>query len=446
MFNRIAKLYKVSVRFVTYDVWHLGSERLSRRDAFLVRVLKVLVASIRSFWEDNISIRASALTLYTVLAIVPIVAIVFAVAKGFSIDMQLQQFLTDSLSDHKDIVVWVMEFADNALQNARGGVLAGVGIVVLLWSVISMLSNVESSFNYIWNVTTPRSWTRRLSNYISMMIVVPIVLVVVSSMSVSFLFKMDALEKAYPFLETIGWFVRFLIKLIPYLLMGLMLVAVYMVLPNTKVKFKSALIAGLVAGAILVLAQSLYLYSQVRISKYSAIYGSLAAIPLFLLWAKTSWLIVLFGAELSFAFQNIDSYDHENTSNKMSINDRILLSLLVTRMLAKNFKEGNSALTDEDISLKTGVPVRAIRMILRDLEASGIISEIMMKDDKEAAYQPAVDIHLLTVGYVQSRVEKLESNPFVIPQDTTGDKFVYLLNKQREAFEESETNQLLIDL
>lgn len=446
MFKRIVKLYKTIVRFVTYDIWHLGSERLSARDAFLVRVLKVLIASIRSFWEDKISVRASALTLYTVLAIVPIVAIVFAVAKGFSIDGQLQQFLINNLSDHQDIVVWVMDFADNALRNARGGVLAGVGVVILLWSVVSMLSNVESSFNYIWNVTTPRSWTRRLSNYISMMIVVPIVLVIVSSMSVSFLFKMDALEEAYPFLETIGWFVRFLIKLIPYLLMGLMFVAVYMVLPNTKVRFKAALVGGLVAGAILVLAQSLYLYSQVQISKYSAIYGSLAAIPLFLLWAKTSWLIVLFGAELSFAFQNIDSYDHENTSNKMSINDKLLLSLLVTRMLAKNFEKGNPALTDEDISLKTGVPVRAIRMILRDLEAAGIVSEIMMKDDKEAAYQPAVDIHLLTIGYVQSRVQELENNPFVVPQDATGDRFVYILNKQKAVFEKSEINQLLIDL
>lgn len=446
MFKRIVSFYKTCVRFVTHDIWHLGSERLSGRDAFLVRVLKVLILSARSFWEDKISIRASALTLYTVLAIVPVVAIIFAVAKGFSIDLQLQQFLMDSLPDHKDIVVWVMEFADNALKNARGGVLAGVGVVILLWSVISMLSNVENSFNYIWNVTTPRSWARRLSNYISMMIVVPIVLVVVSSFSVTFLFEVDTLEEAYPFLSTIGWFFRFLIKLVPYFLMGLMLVVVYMVMPNTKVRFKAALIGGLVAGAILVLAQALYLYSQVRISKYSAIYGSLAAIPLFLLWAKTSWLIVLFGAEMSFAFQNIDSYDHENTSNRMSIGDRILLSLFVTRMLAKNFEEGKPPLTDEDISLKSGIPVRAVRMILRDLEAAGIVSEILLKNEKELAYQPAVDIHLLTVGYVQSRIEKLESNPFVIPQDTTGDRFVYILNKQREAFEKSKTNQLLIDL
>ncbi|MDR0659362.1 MAG: YihY/virulence factor BrkB family protein [Prevotellaceae bacterium] len=446
MFKRIVNLYKVSVRFITHDIWHLGSERLSGSDAFLVRVLKVLIVSIRSFWEDRISIRASALTLYTVLTIVPIVAIVFTVAKGFSIDSQLQYFLMENFSDHQDIVTWVMEFADNALKNARGGVLAGVGIVVLLWSVISMLSNVESSFNYIWNVTTPRSWVRRLSNYISMMIIVPIILVIVSSLSVSFMFKMDALEEAYPFLQTIGWFVRFLLKLLPYLLMGLMLVAVYMVMPNTKVRFKAALIGGLVAGAILVLAQTLYLYSQVRISKYSAIYGSLAAIPLFLLWAKTSWLIVLFGAELSFAFQNIDSYDHENSSNRMSISDRIILSLVITRMLANNFAQGNPALTDEDISLKSSIPVRAVRMILRDLVGVGIVSEVLITNDKDLAYQPAVDIHLLTVGYVQSRVEKLESNPFVVPQDTTGDRFVYILNKQRETFEKSDSNQLLIDL
>lgn len=446
MVKRIVNLYKVSVRFVMHDIWYLGRERLSGRDAFLVRILKVLIVSIRSFGEDKIAIRASGLTLYTMLALVPIVSIIFAVAKGFSIEGQLQQFLIQNFSDHQDIVVWLMDFAESALRNARGSVMAGVGVVVLLWSIISMLNNVENSFNYIWNVTTPRSWSRRLSNYISMMIVVPIVLVIVSSMSVSFLFKMDALEEAYPFLVTIGWVVRFLITLIPYLLMGLMLVTVYMVMPNTKVRFNAALVAGLVTGVVLILAQNLYLSSQVRISRYSAIYGSLAAIPLFLLWAKTSWLIVLFGAELSFAFQNIDSYDHENASNKMSISDKVLLSLFVTRMLAKNFKEGNLPLTDETISSRSGVPVRAVRMILRDLENVGIVSEILMRNDKEVAYQPAIDIYLLTVGYVQSRIEKLDSNPFVIPQDTTGDRFVYILNKQRAAFEKSEVNRLLIDL
>lgn len=446
MFKRIASFYKTSVRFVTHDVWHLGSERLSGRDAFLVRILKVIIVSVRSFWEDKISIRASALTLYSMLALIPVVAIIFAVAKGFNIDEQLHHFLMENLSDHKDIVVWALEYAESALNNAKGGVIAGVGVVMLLWSIISMLNNVENAFNHIWNVTTPRSFIRRLSNYFAMMIIVPIVLVVVGSLSVSFLFEMDALEKAYPFLVTIGWFVRFLIKLIPYVLMGLMLVAVYMVMPNTKVRFKAALVGGLVAGTILVLAQGFYLYSQVRISKFSAIYGSLAAIPLFLLWAKTSWLIVLFGSELSFAFQNIDSYDHENMSNKMSMFDRTLLALLITRMVANNFKQGEKAITDEGISLKSGIPVRAVRMILRDLETSGIVSEVMMKSDKDTAYQPAIDIHLLTIGYVQSRIEKLESNPNVIPQDATGDRFVYVLNKQRIAFENSESNQLLINL
>ncbi len=446
MFKKIKEFNKTATRFITHDIWHLGSEKLSRRDAFLVRTLKVIIICVRSFWEDKIAIRASALTLYTMMSIVPIAALIFAVAKGFNIDAQLQTVIMNSFPDQQEVAQWVMSFADSAIRNAKGGVIAGAGIVMLLWAVISMLNNVEKAFNHIWNVNKQRAMVRKFANYLSIMIIVPIFFVSASSISISLKYAVDSLAEASPFFSHLGGLVRFLLGLIPYVLIWLMFSMLYTVMPNTRVKFKYAFLAGVVAGTVFVLMQSLYVYSQVSISKYSAIYGSFAAIPLFILWAKFSWMIILFGAELSFAYQNVDSYQHEKDSDTMSMHQHKLLALVITRMLAKNFAEGEKAFTAEEISVKSEIPLRTVHTIVNSLVEAGVVSEIVGRNDKELAYQPAVDIHRITVSYVVSRIEVLNSKPNIVPPDVNSDRMTFVFDAEAVRFQTSPDNKLLIEL
>ncbi|PLX11888.1 MAG: YihY/virulence factor BrkB family protein [Marinilabiliales bacterium] len=300
-----------------------------------------------------------------------------------------------------------MTFAHNMLENTKGGMIAGIGIVILFWSVMKVLGNIEASFNDVWNIKRPRSILRKFSDYLSIMLISPVFIIISSSLNVFITSYIAHAAENGEIMEYFGPALLVLVKFVPYLLIWTLLTVIYLMMPNTKVKFGSGLLAGVIAGTLLQILQWGYINFQVVLSNYNAIYGSFAALPLLLIWLRISWLIILFGAEISFAKQNVHHYEFEADSQNISPAYKRLLSLITSHLLVQNFAKGKHALTTAEISKELEIPIRIVRTILFELHEAGIISETRTESEKESAFQPAKDIHKITI---QDIIEALDNN------------------------------------
>jgi membrane protein len=403
--KRLLEWYRQSVQLVTHDIWHIDKARVNTRDAMLIKLLKVIFISVRGFFVDKISLRASALTFYTLIAIVPVLAMLIGVARGFGLNEYLLNLLHERFSEQKELLTFLFDFSEAMLSRSTSGLIAGVSVLILLWAILNLLSNIETSFNYIWQVKRARPWGRKVADYLSVKLNAPILHIASSSLAVAMHARVAALAAElgiYPYLAPVA---KLGFKALSCALVWLVFTFVYVAMPYTKVKVVPALVAGVVAGTLFYAVQSVYIYSQVVVSGYSAVYGSFAAVPLFLLWAQTSWLILLFGAELSFAAQNVQHYEYGAGAQSLSMRERKLLSLLVVQRIVKNFAAGSKPMGSSEIATALGISVRVTRDILFGLTQCGVVNETITDDPKVNAYQPAMDIHAITAGCVLERVE-----------------------------------------
>jgi membrane protein len=418
----------------------------SRRTMFLIRQIKIFRLAFKRFSEDRAQLRASALTYYSILSIVPIVAMVFGIAKGFGFESFLKDELLKNFSGQEKVLEWILTFVDRYLSHIKGGVIAGVGIVVLLWSVMKLLGNIESSFNDIWQIKKSRLISRKMSDYISLVVITPVLLFVSSSTTIFLSEQIQSSSRVFPLLEYIGPILSFFVSLIPYILIWLVFTLLYLIMPNTKVEFRSAIIGGIIAGTMFQLLQWAYFYFQSRLTSYGAIYGSFAALPLFLIWMQTSWLIVLFGAEVAFANQNVEHYEAESESISISHHIKRTVTILLLREIIMSFKNGESPKTAEELANKLGMSVRLVREILYNLLESNLISETITKSVKENAYQPAQDIQKLSVSYVFNLLDKCGQDTITI-EDTKGFESIRkTLDDLTEEIQKSKHNKLVHEL
>lgn len=393
-------------QFVTTDIWRIRLRDIPRSKSFFLRQLRIIVLAVRGFDEDRCQLRASALTYYSLLSIVPVVAILFGIAKGFGFQEVLEKELLQKLSAHQAVLVQVMDFAKSLLETTRGGLIAGIGLVVLFWTVIKVLGSIERSFNTVWGVKTSRPWGRKFTDYVSVLLIAPILFFLASSIMVFITSQVTFITEKFALLGFFSSLIFFLLKLLPYCIVWILFTFIYIFMPNTKVKFSSGLVAGIVAGSIYQLVQLGYISFQVGVARYNAIYGSFAALPLFLVWLQLSWLVVLFGAEISFSHQNVDTYEFEPDCLQVSVSFKKLLSLRIVHVLVKNFSAGKSPLTASMITQLLESPIRLVRQILFELVESGIVSAVVTEDDEKPAYQPGRDIDSLTIQYVIDTLER----------------------------------------
>jgi len=434
------------VKHLNDAIWHTSLSDISRGKSFLFRQLRIIVLAARGFLNDKVQLRAASLTLYSLLSIIPVAAIAFAIAKGFGLDQNLKDLLIKEFQSQPEVLTWILNEASNALQETRGGYIAGIGVIILIWSVMSLLDQIESSFNHIWQISSGRPWYRKFTDYITIMLIAPVFLILSSSITVLVSTSLsDFIEKS-SILDSFKPLVSFLIKFAPYILTWIALTILFMIMPNTKVKFKPALVSGIVAGTILQLLQWLYIDLQFGISKLSSIYGSFAAIPLFILWLQSSWVILLLGAELSFANQNLSRYEFESESLNVSQHQKRALSLMIMNMIIKNFSAGDKPVSAEMITASLKIPVRLVRDLLEDLNKSGLVSVIHENEHKEWLYQPAMDINKLSVSFVLKRLDNKGSEHMVFSRSREYDKVNSMLDKYDKLVADSESNILVKDL
>ena len=403
-------LIKIATLFVTHDVWRMTADNVSGSVRYLISIVKALFLSVRFFVSDRMMEKASALTYYTLLAIVPLFALVLGIAKGFNVQDLLEQTLAADAEGaaHGQTIHYIFAFANSYLEHAKTGVIMGIGIVLLLWVIYGLIGNIEAVFNQIWQQKKGRSTVRKITDYLSIMIIIPILIFLVCGLQV---FSHAITSSGY--LEGIlSDTVQFLFKWVPILLIIIVFTLVYMVIPNAKVKFTNALVAGAVAGVGFIIFQNLYLNGQIWVSKYNAIYGSFAALPLLLLWLQMSWVICLYGAELSFAAQNMRNFEFEEDTRNISRRYYDFLCIVVCGLIYSEFP--NRKFSTEEISGILRLPSKLTGNIISHLRDLQIIDETIMHKDREDehVWNPGKPVESYTIGQLCEDIDVKGSSDF----------------------------------
>lgn len=426
--------------FLTKDIWSFD---LNRRGPLLRAVgntVKVVVIAIRTFLDDKIMARAAALTYSTLFAIVPILALIFAVARGLGFENVLNTLIKEGIVNSDSTLVvtepvmnadslaiayndvisgdsistaaqvtetttnetlkTVMQFIDGYMQYVSGGAFVGIGLLFLLWSVYSLADNIEGNLNQIWHIKQARGMGRKITDYFSLIILIPIGIVSLSGLTSFVKMRLTAME-GYLLL---GGFVQFLIVALPFLIAGLIFTGFYIFMPNTKVKFKYAVIPGFIAGCLFTVLQNLYFSGQLALSSYNQIYGGFAALPLFLFWLNLSWSIILFGCELAYVAQNNDNFNYFKEPAKISRRHQDFYCLMVMACICKRFNKHLPALDRKEIGNELKIPLRYVIASLDLLIEAKLLQPVLKGDEREPAYVPTTDTNKLTVVKVLSAI------------------------------------------
>lgn len=400
--SAMGKKIQQLIHFFQVDIWRITSDEVSSVKFLLVEILKKLVLAIRFFTTKQVMTRASALTYSTLLAIVPILAVVFAIARGFGYNKYIEIWFRDTFQSQPQAAEAIIGFVNSYLVHIKSGIFLGIGLSFMLYTVLMLVSNVEEAFNEIWQVKTPRSLFRTFTDYLAMFFCFPIIIVLTSGISIF----MATIADSMPDFLVLGSAFRFLIDLIPYVLMSGMFIALYIFMPNTHVKPVNAIVPGILAGIAMQGLQIFYIHSQMFLSGYNAIYGSFAALPLFMLWLQISWTICLFGAELCYANQYLDYYDYDANTNEISYRYRTMLCALLMSRLCHRFAEGGKPYTAVTLRDDTTIPIRIVNDLLFELMEAGLIVELTSDEKGETAhYMPAEDIRNITLGTMIDRLE-----------------------------------------
>ncbi|MDE6309999.1 MAG: YihY/virulence factor BrkB family protein [Muribaculaceae bacterium] len=403
--QRIAKKSVAWYHYLTVGVWS------DTRSTWRVDVVRTLSLSIKSFLDRDLQLRASALTYQTVLAIVPALAVLFAIGRGFGLQDMLMDELHKTFSGQQSAIDAVLVYVDNYLQQSSGGgIFVGIGVVFLLWTIISLLSNVENAFNSIWGLKQGRSFGRKITDYTAIMLILPVLLVCSNGLTI---FMSTAMQKLLPF--------NFLTPAISWMLDGASIVltwiffaGTYLLIPNTKVKLTNALLAGCIAGTAFVILQWAFVSGQVYVAKYNAIYGSVAFLPLFLVWAQLAWVVTLSGAVVCYSSQNIFQFSFNEQIQRMSLNYRRQIAMAVMTVVVQRFLSGEKPLTEHGFAVKYRIPARLISEVTNSMISVGLLDRVLL-DDKgaELGLQSAIPPEQVTMATVRERLNAGGNRNFV---------------------------------
>lgn len=425
-------------KFFLSDLWNF---RLSEKKGiryFGFKWLRVIYLSVRGFCQDKCTLHASSLTYYTLMSLVPILAMSFAVARGFGYQEHLRRELMSRFRDQQLILTELFSFTEKMLEQVRGGIIAGIGFLLLFWSVTQLLSSMEGALNQIWGVKKLRSWRRIAIDYLALMLIGPFLFVLSSSFTV---FLVDQLERAIRLLPLEGWSMSlslFLIHLIPYCLFWLLFTFIYLFMPNTRVKTSAAWMGGLIAGTLYVIVQWGYIHFQIGVSRYGAIYGSFAALPLFLIWLQLSWFLLLLGAEISYALQSLQKYEFETQISKASHSFKRLVSLWIVHLVVKNFLSRISWINRTLLMQQYQIPALLVGPVLDDLIAARILIET------NEGIIPARPAEQICISDVIEALDHLGADDFPFLDSKSLAPFESALDQFRVLIESSPANRAMI--
>lgn len=403
--SRLSALFTKFQNLVNYlwtGVWK------ETRDTTGIRIIKVLNLSVRSFLDRDLQSRSMSLTYSTVLAIVPAFALLFAIGRGFGFQNLLEDQLYKSFPAQKQVIQFALKFVDSYLKEASQGLFVGVGIVFLLWTLISLLSCIESAFNTIWDVKHDRTIYQKVTDYIAICLMVPILMICSSGVSIF----MSATVQDNIHFAFLTPFVNIALEASPVILAWLAFSLSFFLIPNTKVNFKYAAISGAICAVVFQILQLLFLNGQIYVSKYNAIYGSFAFLPLLLIWLQLSWLILLFGCVLTYSLQNVLGFNFIGDLKKMSENYERKVSIVLAAAIVGRFRKNKTPLTRSQLSFYYDIPIRVVSNICEQLQKAGLVNYVILSDDR-VGVAPATETGNLSVGLLLRKLDAVGDSDFI---------------------------------
>jgi len=437
--SKLIAFFEGIYNFIRFDIWRITEYELTKSRRYFYRVVKTIILATRGFVVDNLNVRASALAYSILFAMIPLFALIIAIAKGFGVDKLIENSLQGTFIGQANLVPTVMGFVQRYLESTQGGLFIGIGIAILFGSVMNFFMQVENAFNSIWQVKKSRSLIHQFTTYFSAILIIPLLIVLSSGFSI---YVNTILSHSY-FFNVLSPVLRFGVKFIPYIINWIVFTIMYMVIPNTRVRFYNAMLAGILAGSAFQLFQILYINGQVYLSRFNVVYGSFAAIPLLLLWLQISCLIILLGAEISYASQNIKNFDYEVDTKNISSRYKNFMTLFITHLVVKQFEDQKPPLSSEQIATNYKLPIRLVNQILNQLTEVAILIEVYHDSSKSKTYQPAIDINQMTVNLVFAKLEKNGAELFLTSKNELLDSFWQkTLEIKKQSIEQ--TNHILV--
>ena len=399
------------IHFIRYDMWRRTETEF---DGFFQKlgyaIIRTIVLVVRGFNNKNLNDKAKSLTYSLIFAIVPILAMIFAVAKGFGVADVIETQLNKSFLGETGMVPTIMEMVDRYLETAQDGLFIGIGILILLWAVYSFFQSVETAFNQIWNVQKSRSILRQITTYIAIVVLIPVLLVCSAGINIFLHTTVESsvhIEALHHFFHTSG------VQFLQFVIVWLFFITMYIAIPNTKVRFISALIPGILMGTLFQLLQMLSVYLIAMLSRTSIVYGAFATLPILMTMLQYTSLLILIGAEMSFAIQNNEEFEYEQDLNYMSRRYKDFVMLYLLSVIIRRFEADEVPLTAHDLAIRDNLPIRLVNNLLSRMVDTGILREVYTEGVEEKTYQPALDTHKISVGMVIKRIEAQGTEEFL---------------------------------
>ena len=374
----------------------------------LYRFLQTIILVARGFKDQVLVVRANSLSFALLFAFIPMLALIYAIARGFGFEETVQNTISSSFLAEANVAPVLLEWIERYLDTARGGLFLGIGLIVLIWAVYAFFNMLENSFNCIWNVKQSRSFARRMTNYVMTLLLVPVLVVVTSGISIF----LNSTEILAPVLDGILPIRKFMLRFLPFVATAGVFTWIFIAIPNTKVKFSSAIIPGILMGLLYQLVQALSMFLVVLFTRMSIVYGAFSAIPLALIWLNVTCWLLLIGSELAFAIQNNDLFAYEKDLKTMSRRYKDYVMLYLLSVIIRRFETGETPLTAQEMAVKNQLPIRLVQELLARLEEVAIVHRIYIEDEEDQAFIPALDTKTITVEMVIGRISAQGTEEF----------------------------------
>ena len=405
------KKFSDIVHFVRYDMWRMKSSDFEGAFQRLgLEIIRTIVLVVRGFGSKNLNDKAKSLTYSLIFAVIPILAMIMAVANGFGVSGVIENQLNHSFLGETNLVPTIMEMVQRYLDTAQGGLFIGIGLLILLWAVYSFFQSVETAFNKIWNVKQSRSILHQAAAYIAIVVLIPVVIVCSAGINIFVHTTVEStvhLEAVNHFLRTNG------VTFLQFVMCWLLFTVMYIAIANTKVRFMSAFIPGVIMGSLFQLLQMLSVYIIASLSRTSIVYGAFATVPILMTWLQYTSLLILIGAEMSYAIQNNEEFEYEQDLNSMSRRYKDFIMLYLLSVIVKRFENDEEPLTAHELAVRDHLPIRVVNQLLSRMTEVGLLREVYVEGKEERTFQPALDTHKISVGMVMERIDQQGSEHFL---------------------------------
>ena len=388
-------------------------------------IKRMIYLIYRNYRDGETQILAISLTYYSLLAIFPVVALVLGITKGFGLDKIFIQKFFELWPGNNSFLRVIVDVAQRLLLSTESSILTGVGIVILIYSAVKVLIMLENSFNKIWKINKKRSITRRVVDYIAIIFLGPIFFVLLSALN------SVAVEEISKHFSGNAVIMNLFIGLFGPATYIILFSYLFYVIPNTNVKIKPAVYAGIVTTLLTFGWKLLFLLLQSSITRYNIIYGSLALIPIFLIWVQYVWVTILLGAQIAFSIQTSDEFLYSEKI-EMPIKVKREAGILILSLIIKNFVEKKESFTYQKLTDRLGMEVFFVKEILSDLEKMGFINEVFYDKNSDSQYQVAYSPESITIREFMKKFDTKNIEHYENIFDNLNEDDQKLLEKIRE--------------